>query len=275
MYMRAILASVFIMTGLGCEPTDDPLGTETGGSPASMTGGSPASTSCQTCRDDAPFFMACTMAETTSDNEQVCIDTDEDELCRTVAECCDQAGVDYDEATNTCSDDGGMNVSMPTGLGMECSEDTDCTDEFPRCDKDASDNGQCAPECLSNDDCADVMGKPFCDGENRCAAASDGTCQIETPDDPRSADGECVGDLARCMPLSEGSSLGICVECYGAVECSAASTNAQCSTRGVCIPADDEDGCEGDADCCPTPDADCAGRRRCNPDSKTCETASP
>ena len=155
---------------------------------------------------------------------------------------------------------------------MACMANDECPDAYPRCDVDATNMGVCSVECLSNDDC-DTMDKPFCNGDNRCAAQSDGTCQIVTPDDPSSSDPECVGDFTRCMPLSEGSSLGICVECYAGAECMASSSKPQCSTRGICTEANAQDSCENDADCCPTPNASCADRRRCNSETQLCETA--
>ena len=59
------------------------------------------------------------MAEVTSNNEKVCIDTDEDILCQTPP-CCNEAGLDFDNQTMACKNDGQTTGTQATGEGMAC-----------------------------------------------------------------------------------------------------------------------------------------------------------
>ena len=183
-----------------------------------------------------------------------------------------QAGAEFDMDNQTCltSDEQMMSTS---GDGLACMTDDDCAMDFPRCELDATRMGTCTVECRSNDDCTDGPNGDFCQANNRCASAPDGTCQIETPDEPETANPECDGTTSICMPLSMGASLGICVECSIDAHCFADSERPNCSTKGICIADNEADECSTDGDCCPTPDADCAGQRICN--DGQCESTTP
>ena len=125
--------------------------------------------------------------------------------CATLEVCCMQAGAEFDMDNQTCltSDEQMMSTS---GDGLACMTDDDCAMDFPRCELDATRMGTCTVECRSNDDCTDGPNGDFCQANSRCASAPDGTCQIETPDEPETANPECDGTTPICMPLSMGAS---------------------------------------------------------------------
>ncbi|MEE2788342.1 MAG: hypothetical protein VX589_13450 [Myxococcota bacterium] len=254
------------MTALvGCEPADELDDPESGAINDDSAGGASAilGDGCIVCASDAPFFQTCRQSELLEDeNVRVCIDTEDDVECTTAQACCRQANAVLDETGMTCIGD--EDVMPASGEGQECMTDDECTTmDFPRCELDSTRMGRCAVECTSNIDCMNGPNGNFCLATNRCGEVSDGTCQIETPDEPLTANSECGIMTPICMPLQSGASLGICVKCSDDAPCSEDSETPICSTTGVCIADDTSDTCATDIDCCPTPDADCAGRRIC------------